>query len=261
VVGGREVLRVVVGTVILPWRPVKIELALGYAIFEPVVPHIKCFGAFHADLRVEDVVGGEVVRLRWGASWRLFVAHFFKGSDDWDGFLGVEEEAAGFGFGRRCRDTFKSFAEDVGGPVGCWSWFVGGGLVGQKEESSCSAASVGKYQVGSVGDDAEDHVAGVITDDGVGVRGKIIEKHLAGFCSFLGWSGLAVRDLVECNDDGLVYCPAIIQEDARDLLDAFDAEFVKERCDVVVGKLYFLTVDGSGPEMRRMLWDLGFFVP
>ena len=81
--------------------PVEIELALGDAIFEPVVAHVESFGTFHADLGFEDVVCGRVVGFERSASGRLWMAHLGKGGDDGNSFLGGDEETAGLGF--RCR--------------------------------------------------------------------------------------------------------------------------------------------------------------
>ena len=42
-----------IGTVGFAGRPIEIELVLSDTIAKPVITHVKCFGAFHADLRFE----------------------------------------------------------------------------------------------------------------------------------------------------------------------------------------------------------------
>ena len=44
----------VVGTITVPWLPVDSELALVFAVFEPVEAHIHVFGASGLDLVVGD---------------------------------------------------------------------------------------------------------------------------------------------------------------------------------------------------------------
>jgi hypothetical protein len=190
VVGGRKVLGIIVSTVVLSGRPVKIELALGYAIFEPVVPHIKCFGAFHAYFGSEDVLGGGVVSFQRGAGGRLRVAYFLEGRDDGDGFLSVEEETARFGFGCRGGDALERLAEHADRAVGLGGRRVGCHHICEKEESGGSAASIGEDEIRCVRDDCEDHIAGMESDGGVWVGGQIVEKHVTGAPGFsvgLAW--------------------------------------------------------------------------
>jgi hypothetical protein len=125
VVGGREVLGVIVGSVALSRCPVEIELRLGYTVLEPLVSHVESLGSLHPNLGSKNIVGGGIVGFQWRAGWRLFVAHFFQGGEHWDGFLGVEEEATCLGFGCGGGDTFKCLAENVD----CSVWFGGGLLV------------------------------------------------------------------------------------------------------------------------------------
>lgn len=118
--------------------------------------------------------------------------------------MGVEEEATGLSFGRGGRNTFERFAEHVDGSVGFGIRWIGSEFVGEKKETSSTAAGVRKNQVGGIGNDAENHVTGVITDGGIRMRGEVVEEHVAGFGSFLRRFGLTVGDLVEGNDDGLI---------------------------------------------------------
>jgi hypothetical protein len=85
------------------------------------------------DLSAEDVVGRGIVGFEGSSSGRLLVAHFFKGGDDGNGFLSVEEEAARFCFGRtRGRDTLEGF-EDVDGTVGIGAGWVAGDVVTEEK--------------------------------------------------------------------------------------------------------------------------------
>ena len=78
--------------------PVEVKLFLGNAVFEPMIPHVEGFGTFHADLGFENVMCGGVVGLERRAGGGLGMPHFLECSDDGDGFLSSDEEAAGFGF-------------------------------------------------------------------------------------------------------------------------------------------------------------------
>ena len=54
----------IISTVVFSGRPIKIELLLSNAIFEPVVAHVKGFRFFHSDLRMENTVSCRVVGLQ-----------------------------------------------------------------------------------------------------------------------------------------------------------------------------------------------------
>lgn len=98
VVGRWAVFGVVVGFVEFAWSPIEVELVLSYAVFEPMVTHIKCFGAFHADSGSEDVMCSGVVSLKGGAGGGLRMAHFFQGNFDGHGLLGTKEQSTSFSF-------------------------------------------------------------------------------------------------------------------------------------------------------------------
>jgi hypothetical protein len=63
----------IVTTVLSAARPVQVKLALRYPILDPVIPHVKSFGAFHANLRCQDVMGSGIVRFDGGAGGGLRV--------------------------------------------------------------------------------------------------------------------------------------------------------------------------------------------
>ena len=237
--------------------PVEVELFLINAIFEPMVSHVESFGFFHAHGGVENTMCCRIVSLKRSASRRLFVPHFFEGGDHGDGFLGVEKETTGFGFRGRGSNRPNGFAKDVNGAIGGWSRRGTGGTrkSGQEKMTGSTAASVGKDKVCGIGADGKDHVAGMITDGGDGMCGKVVKEHVTGLSSVFRWGSLTVGDLVQGDNDRGVTAARIVEEQAGNLLDALDTEFVKEGRDVSVGKLDFLAVHRGSPEMGRMLWS------
>ena len=108
--GRRMMLGEVVGGVCLPGGPVEEELALADAALEPMIPHIKGFGAFETDFRMENTVGSGIVGFQGSPSVRLRMAHFLQGSANGNGVLGIEEEGSDFGFGGGCSNGAQGFA-------------------------------------------------------------------------------------------------------------------------------------------------------
>jgi hypothetical protein len=70
----RMVFRKVICTVGAPRGPVKVELLLSNAIFEPMITHVKGFRSCHADLSTENAMSSGIVSLKW--SGRLWMPHF-----------------------------------------------------------------------------------------------------------------------------------------------------------------------------------------
>ena len=58
VMGGRVVLRPIVGQICIAWHPEDVKLALLDSIFNPIESHVDCFGSFLFSNIVCDVVGG-----------------------------------------------------------------------------------------------------------------------------------------------------------------------------------------------------------
>ena len=143
----------------------------------------------------------------------------------------------------------------MNGTIGLGIWRrAGSGGKGCKEKMAGStAASIWKDKVGGIGGYGKDHVACIIANGSIGMSGEIVKKHVAGvFCVF-GWRRLSIGDFVQRNNDGRVTAAGIVEKEAGDLLDTFDAEFVEERRDIIVGKLNLLAIDGSCPAMGRVL--------
>ena len=80
-----------------------------------MVAHIESLGFFHANLGVKNTVIGGVVGFERSAGGRLFVTHFFESSNHGKGFLGVEEETAGFSFGGGGSNSADCFTKDMYG--------------------------------------------------------------------------------------------------------------------------------------------------
>jgi hypothetical protein len=175
--GGRMVLGEIISTVQFSGRPIEIELFLGNSIFEPMVSHVESFGFFHANRSVENTMGRRVVGFQGSAGGWLLVAHFFEGGDHRDSFLGVQEETTGFSFGGRSGNSPNGFAENVNSAVGgrIRRGTGGTGKTCQEKVTGGATASIGKNEIGSIGADGENHVASVITDGGIGMRGKVVQ--------------------------------------------------------------------------------------
>ena len=80
----------------------------------------------------------------------------------------------GFGFGRVC-------SQDVA----------------QKVETSALTVSLWQDEIGCISHNAKDHVACVVTNDGIRIGSKVIQKEVTGFARDDGWFSLLVGDLVE----------------------------------------------------------------
>ena len=80
--------------------------------------------------------------------------------------------------------------------------------------ASSAAASIGEDKIGSIGANSKHHVAGVIADCGIGMRGKVVKEHVAGSLGFFCRSGLVVGDFVEGGDDYGITPTRVVQEKA-----------------------------------------------
>jgi hypothetical protein len=114
----RMMLGEIVGGVCLPGRPVEEELALADAALEPMIPHVKGFGAFETNGCMENAVGGGIVGFKRGPRSGLRMAHFFKGSANGNGVLGIEKEGPDFSFRGGGSNSAQGFTQNVDGSVG-----------------------------------------------------------------------------------------------------------------------------------------------
>ena len=196
-----------------------------------------------------------VVGFDRGAGRRLWMPHFDESGNDGDGCLSVQEETASFGFGSGGSNGTNGFAEDMNGAIGLGVRRRAGGTWKGSEEkmASSTASSIRKNKVGGIGADSKNHVAGMVADGSIRMRGEIVEQHIAGLFGVFGGRSLVAGDFVQRNNHSGVTAAGIVEKEAGNLLDTFDAEFVEEGRDVSGSKLCGLTVDWSRPAMRGML--------
>jgi hypothetical protein len=120
-----EVVRMIVGASF----PVDDELALSYAIADPVETHVDGFGLSLFDSVIGYSLGGAVVSLNGGG--RLWVAQFSEGNANGAGIFGVVEEATKFGLGGAGEDMFHYAATDMDSAVEGRRWIVRAGCFGR----------------------------------------------------------------------------------------------------------------------------------
>jgi hypothetical protein len=76
--------------------------------------------------------------------------------------------------------------------------------------ASDATASLGEDQIGRIGIHMQHHIAGMVSDDSVGVSGSVIEE-LVTFCSGVaGRTGLLRGDFVEGWEHDWIYCPCVV---------------------------------------------------
>jgi len=106
--------------------PENMELALAFAIAEPVEMHVHHFGVFLFDHVIDDPTGSVVVSLQ--GSGGLGMAQFFQGSVDGADGLGIEEQGTQFSFSSTGDNLSHDLAENMDGAIvrGAGSVAVGG---------------------------------------------------------------------------------------------------------------------------------------
>jgi hypothetical protein len=82
----------VVRTIFCSFSPMNVELALAFAIFEPVESHVNGLGTSLFDGVVGNASGTAVVDLNW-SGW-LGMAHFYENDSDRYPLFGVEKTGA-----------------------------------------------------------------------------------------------------------------------------------------------------------------------
>jgi hypothetical protein len=135
--------------------------------------------------------------------------HFGESSTHGNSLLGIEEETAGFSLRSRGSNCANSSAKNMDGTIKLGSGRRAGCTreIGQEEIASSTTTGIWERKIGSIGADSKDHVAGVITDGGIGMRGEIVQEHVAGLSGMFGWRGLTVGDFIEGNNDGEITAP------------------------------------------------------
>lgn len=90
------------------------------------------------------------------------------------------EEASKFGFSGGGHDVAEDVADGVDGTVAGWlagGWL--GGIVGtgaEEEVTANVAFGFGFREVGGIAVYVEDHVAGMVADDGIWMSGGVVQK-------------------------------------------------------------------------------------
>ena len=128
---------------------------------------------------VGDTGGAGVVGLDRGG--RLWVAHVFECGAEHGGFFSIEKESAKFRLGGGGENDGHDGGMDMNGAVE-WRRSVGGQWRGgwlaqcvtEKEDAAGARAGVAFGEVGCVAVDVEDHGAGVVAKNGVGMCSAII---------------------------------------------------------------------------------------
>ena len=90
--GSREVLSEIISVIVGSFSPMYKELTMLYSVFDPVKPHIHCFGSTLFNSVVADAGSASVVGLNWSCG--LWMAHLVEGGAQSACFLGVEEEGS-----------------------------------------------------------------------------------------------------------------------------------------------------------------------
>ncbi len=101
----------------------------------------------------------------------------------------------------------------------------------------------------------QDHVTGVVSNDGVRVRCTVVEKLYYCFCRMFGAFALCCSDFVEGYEHCAVDGSCVVEESAHDFLNSIDVGWWKSRgfVDRSGCLRYGAAVGGWNPIMRCML--------
>ncbi len=189
---GRVVFQGIIVQVFLPGLVVKFEVLLYFTIKKPEVPHLHCLGALLFDGIVDNANGGSVVdvdRRRW-----LWVSKFGKSETEDLGFLSIEKVGTQFGFGRRCSNKFEYCACAVDGTIE-FDRIAVNRETAEKEVATGAALCSGGGEIRRIRMDIEDHVRGMLSYDGIGVRPHVVKGLLYPFLDVFGWQQLLRGDV------------------------------------------------------------------
>ena len=155
---------------ILPsWCPVDPKLALVDSIADPIETHVYRFRSDLFDGPIHNATCSSVVSFDW-CCW-LWVAHLCECLTQDGALFGVEEEGANFSFGGGGHDAAEYFRKAEDGSVKD-RWFPR--QVSKIVMTTGTAAGFRFGEVGSIAVDVEDHVAGIVAELGVWVRGTVV---------------------------------------------------------------------------------------
>ena len=97
--------------------------------------------------------------------------------------------------------------------LGVWRRAGSTGKVGKEEMAGSTTASVGKDKISGVRVYGEDHIAGVVANRGVGMRGQVIEKHIAGLFGVVCGRCLTVGNFIQGDNDGRIATARVVEEE------------------------------------------------
>jgi hypothetical protein len=179
--GSRMVLGEVIGKVRETAVPVNTKVVGINPILDPKVAHSHGFGAFEFYRAVGNAGGSSVVGL--DGCRALWITEFLECDTDGLSISTVVKEATEFGFGGGGHDFFEAMSGDEKGPVKPWRCGTGlggnehvGGPVAEIEETGIARPRFGFAEVGGVTVDPKVHVARMIADDSIGMRGGVVEE-------------------------------------------------------------------------------------
>ena len=167
-------------------------------------------------------MGCAVVGIEGGAGWRLWVSELQQHGEDGAGVFAAHEYSASFGFSGRGDDVLDGLAKDVDRAVDAVAVGPAEMVVG-----GCSASGLWLDEVCSVAGRLQDHVAGVIADDGIGKGGQVLHQHRGAVDGRGCWGGLLGGNLVERCEDARVDAATVVHKCTIDCLDADSAGFVE----------------------------------
>jgi hypothetical protein len=121
-------------------------------------------------------MGGRIVGFKGSARDRLVMAQFFESSDDRYCFLAVQEEASSFSFCSGSGNASNCFAENMDGSIGFRCRRIGSRLIAEEVQASAAAACIRKNKICGISDYVKNHVAGIVSDDGIGVGSQIVKE-------------------------------------------------------------------------------------
>ena len=168
----------IIGSVGFAGPPIDLELSLADTVTDPIKAHIHGFGSFLLDGLVGNPVANFVVSGHGGRSLRMPEL----GEGDALGYrvLAIDEEAGEFAFSHAGKDGFEDLAGDADSSIERRWRRVGvfqiGAFVTEVVKSGHTRSCLRFGEVRGVAFDIENHVAGMISDLGVGVGRSVVEE-------------------------------------------------------------------------------------
>ena len=172
-ISSRELLRVIVTTVVVAWALVYIELFLLGPILKPVEAHINYLGAFLFEIVIHKSDGGGVINLNW-YRW-LGMVEEFQNLPKRKGFFSILEGGSNLSFGGRLHDVLQNTTMNVNGSI----WFSFGwvcAVIREEVMPSRTASSLWKRQIRAIGVYMEYHTATIVSNLGIWICGGVVKQ-------------------------------------------------------------------------------------